>query len=339
MTRVTVRIARLSVSILFGLYFASSFFLTPVFHRPPEDIRIIHSRESEGDPTPFTNEEQAAIGPGLFFKVQMETRALALMQDPLLESDSRPDRLFRSIERSLFADAVLLTANFLWCALLVISAWTAWQNRWFARPLQVMVYVPSIIWLLIVLFSVRRIQLETVPVNPYAAAMSAFESLLVLAGIFLVMETGFPVFSRGMDTSFMGHSRKFAVPATEHVARGASVFFHLIVIAAAGLAASNVVLLPLFLVQSSFPRFFVLILLAALLLLAVFYVRAYRRVSVESAVGTSVSFLGFRVLSNTAFLTGVVTLIGAVLGATVFLAVTNTDLLQWTGILQKPGKL
>ena len=112
----------------------------------------------------------------------------------------------------------------------------------------------------------------------------------------------------------------------------------LVLITLAGALISNLFLLPLYKLQLSFPGYFGILLLIAILALAIFYLYSYSKVSAmageEKSFLAPPAFLGFRILSNTVFLTLLIGAITIVIGTIVSLAILNIDMLQGSGILQ-----
>lgn len=104
---------------------------------------------------------QLAFKPGLIERALLQGRALAL-SDPLLESDTEPEKLFRTMERSYSGDLFAIGAMSLWCAGFLLCFVAIARRVWFARSMTVYLLIPSALALLLTLFAVRQRCRQTV---------------------------------------------------------------------------------------------------------------------------------------------------------------------------------
>lgn len=304
--------------------------------------------EKTPDPAPAALE--TIWGAGLLERTILQRKALSVFRDPLLESDSRPDKLLRGMERSLTADIVLLFLCLAWSALLLATLGALRRKHWFYRPMLLMVLGPLVVALLLVLMNVRRP--EVIEAARSGVLYQAWlllgriyvELTLLLGGSALFLARLLPERTQDQMTelSFMGHLMAPAAPG-RRVRRALSTVAQISAIMAAALATANLILFPLYILQISFPRFFAGLLAALLLALSFFYVRAYVRVSQsQSAVGGTLSgsaFLGFRLLRNTLFVSATVLLVVVTVSIIIVITMLNIDFLQSVDMLQRPQSI
>ncbi len=286
---------------------------------------------------------------GLVERTVLQRRALLSFRDPLLESDSRPERLLRSLERSFTADLVLLILSALWCMLIVSCLAALRRGHWFYRPMLLMVLAPLTVAVLFVLLNVRRFELVEARRN-----LTLYRDWLLLAKVYFevtLMFAGGAVFlsrllpERPAETMgelrFMGHLR--VEGGRRRRREWLTTAAQIGAIIAAALALANVVLFPLYIIQISFPRFFGGLLAALVIGLSLFYVRAYVRVSHAQGAGggpdSGAAFLGFRVLRNTLFVSGAVLVVVVAVSVILVITMLNIDLLQTVELLQRPQRL
>ncbi|MBI3396180.1 MAG: hypothetical protein HY042_10130, partial [Spirochaetia bacterium] len=280
-------------------------------------------------------------GPGLVVRVAAEKRALDMILDPLLESDSKPDNLIRAMERALFSDVVLLCAFIFWVFLFMVSLVALWKDHWFGRSMQLFLVAPSIAWILMVILTVRRDSMKSLNIDWVLTIQTTAEVLLFLVGLTsILIATVQGLEKENPNDAFMIHKKSIPLPLTVMTGRTASTVYHLALIALVGVVTSNVFLLPLYMAQLSFPGLFAGMLGGLLLILSVFYVVAYRRVSPDAVpVSAGIAFLGHRMISNTYFIAAIVLIVVLVLGSVVLIARLNVEVLQRIGVLAAPGNL
>ncbi|MBL8020963.1 MAG: hypothetical protein JNM27_14930, partial [Leptospirales bacterium] len=215
------------------------------------------------------------------------------------------------------------------------------QRVWFARTMAWLLLLPSILSLLLVLFGVRRDMLTTMR-EPYDAIFISFiETVLLLLGTAALIRSS--AFGIKATTPFLDHLQTRQRQWFDYVRRAPVAAFQVAVISAASALIANFVVLPVYYLQMSFPTFFAFLLFVSLAGLAVFYVRAYGKVAhsqnPDPQITTAVSFLGFRILTNTMFLTGVIAILTFLITLVVVMSVVNLDILQTIGILKKSARL
>jgi hypothetical protein len=320
------RLVSVSVALLF-VYYAS--FITG---RPALQTKEPAASESPG--------VQLAFKPGLIERALLQGRALAL-SDPLLESDTEPEKLFRTMERSYSGDLFTIGAMSLWCAGFLLCFVAIARRVWFARSMTVYLLIPSGLALLLTLFAVRRPALQADRFLSYDHMLMAFVEfallLLALASIFLAVRVP------EVRTGFLDHLQARRKSWTSSLGRLPGAVLQIAAIGLVSAALANFIVLPVYYLQLSFPGFFGLLLLCALLILAFFYVRAYLRVSAMQGGATdaavSMSFLGFRILSNSIFVAAVLSGVLLVITLVIMLTVANLDVLQTIGVLKRAARL
>ena len=342
------QVAVLSAFFLYLLTFVSGCpqFVLPNSEPSPFEMPAAKT-EDPGNPPPklaFT------WAPGLMERTALQRRALAAFRDPLLESDSRPDRLLRSLERSFTADLVLLLISIVWGILLLTCLAALRRGHWFYRPMLLMVLAPLAVAVLLVLLNVRRFEVIEAQRNHtlfrdwLLLGRVYAEVTLLFSGAALFLSKLLParVAETPRDLLFMSHLR----PDGGAVGRGREGLItaaQIATIIAAALAIANVILFPLYVLQISFPKFFGALLGIVVVGLGFFYTRAYVRVShAQGATGgpdSAAAFLGFRVLRNTLFVTGAILLVVVTVSVIIVITMLNIDFLQTFELLQRPQRL
>ncbi len=291
-------------------------------------------------------EVKIVLDPGLIRNVYYISKARSVLDDPLLESDSRPENLFRNLERAYILNIFLLIIASAWCILTFLGIYARIGNHWFSRPMTVMIVAPSTFALLLIISIVRKDQILNIGFHPLAILMLVFESLLLGIGMWMLYGLSFPQLpseKNALRLDFMDHMRKSRTSLRSVLSSGVRIFSHIVVIGVTALVISNVFLLPLYTMQTGFPGLFSALLVIGLLILSAFYVTAYFRVSKNQGGSgdplTSVSFLGFRFISNGLFLTGIAALVVLILGVVVITALVNTGVLQAFSLLPTPEGL
>ncbi len=319
------RLVSTSVALLF-VYYAS--FITG---RPSLDTQ---------ESAPGQGSMRVVFKPGLIERAMLEQRALGL-SDPLLESDTEPEKLFRTMERSYSGDLFSIGAMSLWCAGFLLCFAAIARRVWFARSMTVYLLIPSILSLLLTLFAVRRPALQTDRFLSHDHFLMTWVEFLLLvaslAALFVSLRK--PLIS----TPFLDHLEARQKSWSESLARLPGALLQIATIGLVSAALANFVVLPVYYLQLSFPRFFGTLLFGALLVLAFFYVRAYLRVSAMQQGTTdpivAASFLGFRILSNSIFVTAVLAGVVLVITLVIMLTVLNLDALQTLGVLKRAARL
>jgi len=308
----------------FFFYFLTFITGRPAYHVPDHNA-------------PLTEEPGIRFENGLLGRLVLESRFLAIMNDPLLESDARPSEVFRSVERSAVADRFYLAVSAFWCALLLFCFLAGARGYWFYRPMLQVILGPSIAILLAILLVARSKALSvdfTVALYNHVIP----ETILLGLGIGMLLYQKMRMDPISGGRSFLDFLQKRGTGKKQRISGGFTVALQLVLITLAGALISNLFLLPLYKLQLSFPGYFGILLLIAILALAIFYLYSYSKVSAmageEKSFLAPPAFLGFRILSNTVFLTLLIGAITIVIGTIVSLAILNIDMLQGSGILQ-----
>ena len=307
----------------FFLYFLAFITGRPVYKQPDSMA-------------PLSEEAGMRFQHGLLGRLILESRYLDTMADPLLESDARPGEVFRSVERSAVADRFYLVVSAFWCMTLMFCFLAGARGYWFYRPMIQVIMAPSIVILLGILLVARSKDLTSnFSVALYNHVILETVLLFLALGMFLYQRMRLDPLSQGR--SFLDFLQKRGNGRRKSLSGGFTVAAQLVMITLAGTLISNVLLLPLYKLQLSFPGYFGILLLAAVIGLGIFYLISYSRVSAmtgeEKSLLAPPAFLGFRILSNTVFLTMLIGAITVVIGTIVTLAILNIDLLQATSVL------
>ncbi len=282
--------------------------------------------------------------PGLIERVYVQRALMGTFDDPLLESDSRPEDLLRAMSRSFTSDSFRLGINIFWCTVMVLCLLALRKRHWFYDPMSTMIVSISMLMIGSGLLTARHGQLLLFQNTTAVLAVAALEILLILLGAAVLLRRILPT-SPDMqlsETKFMEHMRSDRRRQSgDRTVLDATI--EVVVIMGVGLLVANLFLLPVYKLQLSFPGFFALLLLFGVGALTVFYLRAYLRVgrsqAPEADMTSAFAFLGFRMLANTVFLTIMFSLITIILGIVVMLAVYNVLLLQDFSLLPKADSL
>lgn len=297
--------------------------------------------------------------PGLVERVVSQAGMLRALRDPLLESDARPDRLMRLLERTYTSDLFLLVTASVWCALLLLLLPAYLGRYWFYFPMSAIVFGLSALAALLVLLTIRYQELNVAGLRDDAAwqmLLAALETGLLLLGGGVAISRTLPVRRAELpegeavdgiriELRFMGHLRRAFDPSGGPTGFGDRLrsALHIAVILAAGVAVANFLLLPLFALQMNLPRVFALLMGAGLIGLAVFYVRSYlsvgRAQGSEAGPAAALAFLGFRFARNALFLGMVFALLIAAILIVVQIVVSNVYVLQISDLVPPPDSL
>lgn len=286
--------------------------------------------------------------PGLVERVIIERRMLAVFDDPLLESDSRPEDLLRQMARSFTTDTVQLGVNLFWCAQILLCLVAFFKRHWFYGPMSTIVMLISVLMLSFELVTGQRSAMALYENKTGQLLAAMVNAVLIVLGSGLLLQKILPPWGRLelTETRFMGHLRPDPGGAPRRV-RFLQPTLEIGAIMATGLIVANALLFPIYKLQLSFPGFFAGMLVLGLLVLATFYVRAYLKVARSQqennqeplSVFSAISFLGFRMLSNTLFLTGVITLVCIIFGVAIVLTMYNIVFLQSFDLLPTADSL
>ncbi len=347
----------LLVIIAYFLYFASFLTGIPAPRTPDRSgyenealggVRVEESGESRGA-TDGAGGESAGAGwtwrAGLIERALVQNEVQRRFGDPLLESDSRPEGLFRQIERTYTADLTRLFVTVFWCALIALLLPALYKRHWFYMPMSFYIFLFSALAILLELTTARQTEILLGPSAAYGQARAVIEILLFFLGGAATLERLLPPRAdrESLDNRFLEHLLLAPRGAGERTRGALRTLMHLLVIAGAAAAIANLTLLPIYKLQLMAPGFFAALIAAGLLALAVFYVRAYARVGraqeAQAGYGTAIAFLGYRFLKNSLFVFSVICLIALAGIAIVALILNNIELLQGVGITPPPDRL
>lgn len=276
---------------------------------------------------------------GILETLRIENAFLDRFQDPLLESDARPDRLFEAVHRDLTRHLVLAIGSGFLLIVIPLAVFAGMQGRWFYGFMKRMVFLPVALFLLLSLLFTGS---ETPP--------SARGSLLLLVplawkSLLLFLCTAGWMQSRPLEATgdFLTHLKGERLNLRHQLReRIRPLLTDLATVMLIGAAITNVVLLPFFQLQLLFSRYFAFLLIPAVVLLAAYYVRSYRNVAEmrgdTASWSVSVSFLAFRMMRNLLFLSGMMLVVVVALVVIFAIIYGNLSLLRGTGIIkQMPG--
>ena len=287
---------------------------------------------------------EVRMQPGLLAQMVLLGRADTLMEDPLLESDARPERLVRHLERSRTGVLFGLVLSLFWCMALGLSLLALVRNHWFATAMVRYTLTPSMLFLFGYLLFIQRERLSLMDGNPYLLTGVSLEVALFFLGALALIRTAMPAAREApADERFMNHHLMQGDPVARLIGGFVQAALQIAVIGLVGLGVSNLFLLPVFSLQLNFPQLYTLLIVIGVLSLIAFYTLAYVRVSradgyrPDALSGTA--FLGFRIQKNTLFLISVIVLVVALLGAIVAASYVNIGLLETFNLLERPAKL
>lgn len=280
-----------------------------------------------------------AFEPGFLETLRIENTFLDRFQDPLLESDARPDRLFEAVHRDLTRHLVLAAASGFLILFIPLAVFAGAQGRWFYGFMKRMVFFPVSVFLLVALLFTGS---ETPPAARGSMLLIvplAWKSLLLFLCTAGWMQSGIPQTGGDFLTHLKGERWDLRHQLRDRIR---PLLTDLATVMLIGAAITNVVLLPFFQLQLLFARYFAFLLIPAILLLAAYYVRSYRNVAEmrgdPSSWTLSLSFLAFRMMRNLLFLSGITAVVLLALAIIFAIIYGNLGLLRGTGIIkQMPG--
>ena len=335
------------VLLAFLLYFVSFLTGRPGIDTDPyaEQSNIYTEQHSDEDFNFDSSNKKAAPGEsywktGLIKRVYLQKKARTLLDDTLLVSDARPESFFKNIDRTLTGDAFFLSLDMIWISMFLLAITALLKKHWFYSSFLKMLIYPSIAFLLVTLLTVRR---ENLIFSNGGAALLIeifIETVLMFTGLILVFSSTVP----RQDANyipFMEHlGIKSGEPMSDTSARFHS-FVQVIFLVIAGVILSNLILLPIYKLQVTFPGLFAMLFIFALIALGFFYTTAYMRVSSSKTSNVSVfsgiSFLGYRIMRNSIFIIKIIITVSLVIGTVLSLASVNIEFLQSIEFLQKSG--
>ncbi len=285
--------------------------------------------------------------PGLIREIQEIRDTITITDDPLLESDARPEILFQNLERAYIIRLALLTIVSIWSVLLLLNAYTAWKRHWFSYPMTVFIHLPLMLGFLTLLLSVRRTEILDYGYNTLLTVKVLTEGFFVSGSAAIILRSFLPRSGaeRAIMTPFMQHLITDRASVTGLSRSFLSISWHIILIGLISLAAANALLLPVYIMQQSFPAAYSALLSLALAMLAFFYITAYARVSSDSLPDgkreffAGAAFLGYRFLRNSFVIFASVSIVGFIIGMIIISALMNIDALQTFQILEAPEHL
>lgn len=308
----------------------------------PERLHQEFRREESGK---SVQEIRIRWMPGLIEQVHIIESTLGTFSDPLLESDAKPERMFRELERALLVRLFTMALLIFWSLAALLLLVAMFRGHWFARPMTGLVITPALFTLLLLLLFPRREDLFLAGWHPLTIGKVLIETILFFAGTGVLIQKSLPqrrIFQED-HPSFLDHLIRKKTPVGRQLREGWTILYQLGIIIGSSLVIANLFLLPLYELQLNFPELFGFLLIIGLAALGVFYVISYVRVARFQNEGASypdgISFLGYRFLRNTTFLTGLLTVVALTAAVIVILSLTNVHLLQTLDILQKPRTL
>lgn len=282
--------------------------------------------------------------PGFLATLSLEHRFLDDLQDPLIESDSRPDRLFEAVHRSYTQHIVLAVMFGFLLIFLTFTILAGVSKRWFyAKMKRMLCSVVTVFLLLNLLLSPKT---STAGLIVFSDQL-LFYSPIFFKSLLLFLATAGWMWSETDDESnrpFLSYLKADPLNA-RHLFKEKVLPASVELIAITLLAAiiTNFILLPLFQLQIHFAEYLVFLLVPGLLILAGYYVVSYRRVAIlrneEPSWSSSIGFLFFRMMRNVLVLTGSVAVVIAVLSVIFWLSYSNLNLLIDSGIVTEAPKL
>lgn len=274
-----------------------------------------------------------AWSPGLIEMVSVQNRALGHFQDALLESDSRPEKLLKDLEREQIGSITILTLVVFWLFCLFLGLTALIRKHWFYRPMSSLLFGVNLGVLLINMTTVRSRRMEDLAGYDYTHAILAiFEFAVFLLTAFVLLKRTLPGKSLNLDQAFMDHLRSGPQRISQRIISFFGTSFHIGLVMLAGLIIANVLLLPIYMLQLSFQKIFVLLLIAFLLGLAIWYIRAYLQLARDRgdvvALDSGIAFLGYRLSKNSLFIISVIIAVSLVITIILLATVINTNFLQ-----------
>lgn len=312
------------------------YFLSFVTGRPaPQIERGNYSIEENSTYT------ELVFQPGLIHEISLLSSTLLTLDDDILENDAKPDFLFRALSRNLLSREVALGLVIFTCLFLVGTMYSNWKEQWFSKRMLFGSLLTSMAALLVILFSLRRDGLDASGAHPWVLMQCFGESLLFFLGFFVIAYESTHPRIKPKEDSILFHLYSKSKTIGEGSSEGGQILIHFAAIVLSSLIVANLLLFPIYQLQLEFPRFFALFLTIGVIGLFFFYVTQYRRVAKEqgqySTHSMSITYLAFRVMSNSIFVLGLLALIAVTLAIVIVVSILNVEGLQTLELLKRAG--
>ncbi|RHX96223.1 hypothetical protein DLM76_04525 [Leptospira yasudae] len=302
----------------------------PVFYDP----RDMDSMEALLEGSGRELEPQWGIERGLISKIRLTSKVLEELNEKTIPTDAQLEATVDRMNRILLGQKIMLFIYGFLIFLSVTSFLSLHYKAWFYVFLNRSLYLISI---LPVLMSMQH-PMRSIPQTPVIGAVSSLFlfSLFVLL-IYMIFAIS-KVYGKKADrfgvlkTAQNGEEGEIQSASSSKIS-WIPMLFHFAAIMAAGILLGNLIYIPIFLLQKHYSFEFGILLIVLLVFMMLFYIRNYFRMGKSDEltptgnVTLSVSYLQFRVIRNTIFITF------AILGVILFVVLLFSILSMNTWVL------
>ena len=279
---------------------------------------------------------------GILKKIYLQAQALDLFEEELLEGDTKPEEIFRSLQRSLVQNIFFLCLSIFWLCLLGLYLLNFRAKDLFLKKLSNFLLLSSTLFLSADIFlSYHRGILKSISESSFTSVRTSAEIIILFFSMTALLYQF--VLSKIKARQAAKSSNAEAVEGETQSLHSFSIkwrslspfVFHFLLICAAALLLANSLLFPLYALQLSFPNFFALFLFLLVLALIAYYVYAYWSMffvdKAKNSLSIALTFLAYRLLRNTLFLLSIFFIVGLLVGSIIFITTYNVDILHSIG--------
>lgn len=255
-------------------------------------------------------EPQWGIERGLISKIRLTSQVMDELNEKSLPIDAQLEATVDRMSRILLGQKSMLFIYGFLIFLSVTSFLSLYYRAWFYVFLNRSLYLISI---LPVLMAVQH-PLRSIPQTPVIGVVFTL-FLLGLTGTLIYMLFAISKVYGNLADRFTvlqtvqnGEEGEFKSNSTSKIS-WMPFLFHFATIMIAGILLGNLVYIPIFLLQKHYSFEFGILLLVLIVFLMFFYIRNYYRIGKSEELGSSgnvtlsISYLQFRIIRNTIFIT------------------------------------
>lgn len=303
----------------------------PIFYDP----RDMDSMEALLEGSGRELAPQWGIERGLISKIRLTSKVMEELNEKAIPADAQLEATVDRMGRILLGQKIMLFIYGFLIFLSVTSFLTLYYKAWFYSFLNRSLYLISVLPVLMSLqHPVRSIQ--QTPIIGSVASLLLFALTILL--IYMIFGISKVYDNKAADRFSVLQSAQNGEEGEIQSSSSAKfswfpVLFHFAAIMFAGILLGNLIYIPIFLLQKHYSFEFGILLISLLILMMLFYIRNYFRMGKSDEltptgnITLSVSYLQFRVIRNTIFITF------AILGVILFVVLLFTILSMNTWVL------
>ena len=284
---------------------------------------------------------------GLLNKTWLQYQAASSFEEQLLEGDTKPSEIFRSLNRSIVQNIFFLGLTIFWLCLVAFYLIASSSKYKFLESLSGYILLLSFIVIILKLtfpettkFSNHatsydiKDKIET-PLITWLEISLVFLSIVNLVYHIFYKITRLIKEKKGLRPK----TKKLSSKENLHAAKLninwqaiPPIVLHFLLICLASILLANLILLPIYALQLSFPQIFAFFLFFIMFLALLYYSHAYwHLLSDEKAraqFSVALAYLAFRLFRNAIFLTFVIIIVALIMGSIILISSYNVGLLK-----------